>query len=167
MSIYPATETAKMTEEVNTHVNPPPPQQIDPMEVYRSILRLNVAIRTLKPNLLARLNGDPVVPGGMPVSFRFQVDDAFVPVFALSIINSSTATQYVNIDAPASPVTFAIAAGTMFSYNLTYIKRLWVYSAAGVTVYPFAGQNVGSGSTGLYVQGWTNPEWRDMKGQGA
>ena len=128
---------------------------------------LLIAVRTLKPDLLAQINGIPVVGAGDCNEYTFRVDEAYVTCFALKIVNSSAAVQYVNIESPASVVTDEIAVGATYTYNLTAFRRIYIYSAAGVIIYPVAGQNVGAGNTGLYVQAWTNAEWSNMRGSNA
>ena len=136
-------------------------------KLYEAILRSEVMLRTAKPGSLTILRGLPTLPAGTTQEYRFQIDDVFVPVFAISIVNSTAATQYFNVESPASVLTMPIPAGGIFSYNLSQMKRIYLYSAAGTTVFPFPGQNVGAGDTGLYVQAWSNVEWKHMKGQGA
>ncbi len=141
----------------------------DPLAVqlYRAILHSVRELRTLKPSLLTTLSGIPIIGAGESSQFQFKLEDTFVPVFAISIVNSTAATQYFNVESPASVLTMPIPASSIFSYNLSAVKRMYLYSAAGTTVYPFPGQNVGEGTTGLYVQAWSNAEWITIKGQNA
>ncbi len=161
-------------EEFQTPVEGPNPSK--PVDVaaedlaakfYKATLRTEVMIRALRPAALTILRGIPTLEAGASQPYQFQIDDTYVPVFAISIVNSTAATQYFNVESPASVLTMPIAAGAVFTYNLTQVKRIYLYSAAGTTVYPFPGQNVGEGTTGLYVQAWSNLEWKNMKGQNA
>ena len=161
-------------EEFQTPVEEPgstQPVEIVPKDLatklYEAILRSEVMLRTAKPASLTILRGMPTLQAGVSQEYRFQIDDVFVPAFAISIVNSTAATQYFNVESPASVLTMPIPAGGIFSYNLSQMKRIHLYSAAGTTVYPFPGQNVGAGDTGLYVQAWSNVEWKHMKGQNA
>ena len=168
MTVYSPGRIAPAEEDI-TLPEPPPmsAQDLAFDRLWKSLLRIEIAVRQAHPGELVQLNGAQEVGAAQSETYRFQIDDSFVPVFAISIVNSSAATQYFNVESPASPMTMPIAAGAVFTYNLTQVKRMSLYSVAGVTVYPFPGQNVGGSSTGLYVQAWSNSEWAKMKGQGA
>lgn len=161
--IAPAEEDISLSEPVAM----PSQQEVMFDRLWKSMLRIELALREAHPGELVQLNGARIIGATTSETYRFQIDDSFVPAFAISIVNSSSAIQYFNVESPASPMTMPIAAGAVFTYNLTQVKRMSLYSAAGVDVYPFPGQNVGGSSTGLYVQAWSNTEWAKMKGQGA
>lgn len=137
------------------------------LQLRDNLLRLLIAARANHPATLLTLNGPRTVAALNSETYKFQLDDAFVPALAISIVNSSAATQYFNVEQPASVISMPIPADGIFTYNLTQMKRISIYSTAGVDIFPFAGQNIGSGSTGLYIQAWGNAEWKAMKGQGA
>ncbi len=168
--LYPTTETHAMGERVGASEQEnkftvQPPTQFELL--YGAIIRQALGIRALKPSILATLVGVPTVTANSTQQYVFRINDKNVTVYAIQIVNSSAAIQYFNVEAPASAMTVPIAANSVYIYNLSAVRRFYIFSTAGVTVYPVEHQNVGGSETGLYVQGWTIPESKDYKGENA
>lgn len=131
--------------------------------------RIAIATRLQTPLMPAQVVGPTTTNVGIDTQYEFRTNRIVVPCSTVCIINSTSSVAYASIDAPATPTQFpipAISSGIngYFVWSASLVHSLHVYTASAQSVGGLADQAAGSVPC-LWIIGWTNPEWANMKGR--